>query len=437
MSAFENRQDAVKNYDYFISFAMEDIDAVKPLVEIMENTYNAKCWFQLKDSKAEFVEAIMDGIEQSRAFIIFVSPSSAKSFYALSELEYALGVKQRNEEYEILPVVLDNDDPELEGKVYRKIKFYISRLNMVFYTKNMSRDAMVLRIFDQTGFNIIDEAVRSSMYHSSDGETQRLKAQNEIMTEFSKECFGRAAGNEPVVLDIGCAAGDHIMMQLEGVEYKSLLGVDVDQKQIEQANDTYGSDKNTFCACDILSDEFDDLLSDYLDDHDERAFDLITVSAVLLHVSDPVRLLKTLRRFLKKGGYLLIQDEDDGANVVYPESRFFDIAFSIWEDSKESGDRHCARKIPSYLQKAGYKAVSLEKCGISSAGMDESRREALWDIYFNYHLWLAAEENMFYHVASANKMLAEYKEMYEEHKASYDKGEIFIQLGFYLFIAQK
>ena len=43
----------------------------------------------------------------------------------------------------------------------------------------------------------------------------------------------------------------------------------------------------------------------------------------------------------------------------------------------------------------------------------------------------------FYNVAKTNKMLDEYRKEYDERKKEYDEGEIFIQLGFFFFIAQK
>ena len=160
-------------------------------------------------------------------------------------------------------------------------------------------------------------------------------------------------------------------------------------------------------------------------------------SAVLLHLSDPVSLLRVLRRYLKKSGSIFIQDEDDGANLVYPYSKFFDRAFAIWADSEESGDRCCGRKIPSYLSAAGYKHVSLVKCGVSDAGLTQEKRTALWDIYFNYHLCLAAQEYMFRNAVKTGKMLEEYEKEYDYYKKEYDEGKIFIQLGFLFFIAQK
>ena len=69
--------------------------------------------------------------------------------------------------------------------------------------------------------------------------------------------------------------------------------------------------------------------------------------------------------------------------------------------------------------------------------MNDEQRAALWDMYFNYHLWVVVNEDMFYHIDETNKMLAEYTSLYEEYKKQYDNGDIFIQLGTYYYIVQK
>ncbi len=423
--------------DFFISYSSSDKDTVKKIVEVLENIYHIKCWFQDKDSRADYVDEITRAIESAKAFLVFISPNSAKSANVKNEVHHAAQWNEEHEDYTVLPIVLDQNDTKLTSTVYKWFNFNLGRFNRLEYDSSDSIDALVLKILEQAKIEIIDDAVRTSLYHHTDSEAKRLKAQNEVMLEFSRELLDKTITSDSIVLDIGCSDGQYIMMQLEKRQYKCMLGIDIDESQIALANEKYGSEKNTFIACDALSEDFDDILSDYLDDHDARSFDVITITALILHIDKPVELLKTLKRFLGRTGRIIIQEEDDGANVVHPSSRFYDLAFRIWADSKESGDRHCARKIPDYLKKAGYSKMTLSKCGISNVGMSDEHKAALWDIYFNYNLWLAADEGIFYHLSETMKKLEEYKGMYEKYKEQYDKGETFVQLGFYLFTAGK
>ena len=424
-------------YDFFISYSNADINVVTKIVQMIENDYGARCWFQEKDSKAEFIDAIMEGIEKARVFILFISENSANSYYVLNEVNHAIECMGQIEDYRIVPVIIDKNNPEIASPVYKKIRFYLGRLNVLSAVKESSTDSLVTKIFEQADYIPRDKALHQSLYHSSVIEEERLRAQNEILCEFSQEFFCELVKPEFLILDVGCASGENIIAHLRDLKYSKLLGVDIDSEQVAKAVKFYGNDKNSFMTADISSEEFADVLEEYLEENGAIGFDLIHISAVLLHLQYPVKVLKTLKRYFKKNCYLFIQDEDDGANLVYPMSGFFKRAFDIWEDSEESGDRSCGRKIPSYLTAAGYKQICLAKCGVSSAGLSGERAIALWDIYFNYKLWLAVEENMFRNPIKVQNLLNEYSKEYDKIYEEYKEGKIFIQLGFLFFIAKK
>ncbi len=404
---------------------------------MMLREYKAKCWFQMYNSKQEYVEEIIRGIENSRVFVIFVSQHSALSNNVLNEIHYALDWADTHEEYQVLPVVISEDGFDLSDSMYRKMRFYLSRFNMLVLDPAEEKKDIVMQIFEQTGFEMAEDTLKESFYHTSDIEAQRLQSQNEILKKASNDIFETLVSERSVILDVGCARGDNIMLRLEGIPYRRLLGVDIDPQQIERAKASYGSEKNDFQVCDITADAFYDLLQEYLDSIDVSGFDLIHVSAVLLHQTEPVKILKTLKRYLKSTGHLFIQEEDDGANLVHPHSSFFDNAFDIWLDSKESGDRYCARKIPAYLKDAGFKTVSLKRCGISNIDLTPEEQDPFWDIYFNYHLWEALEEDLFYNFSATKKRIDEYIAQYDTRHEEYLAGNIFIQLGFLFFVAKK
>lgn len=128
----DSNKDIEIKYDFFISFSNKDVELVSKIVNIIQNIYNAKCWFQIKDSKAEFVDAIIEGIENAKAFIVFVSPDSANSYYVLNEVSHAMEWKQEHEDYKVLPVVISPENVTYSDPVYKRIRFYLGRLNMIF-----------------------------------------------------------------------------------------------------------------------------------------------------------------------------------------------------------------------------------------------------------------------------------------------------------------
>lgn len=416
-----------KKFDFFISFSTKDKDKVKKIIDVVENVYEAKCWFQLKDSKAEYLKEILDGIENSKSFIVFISENSANSSWVLNEINHALEVRDSNANYDILPIFLDGYEDDFKLPVYKEIRFLLGRFNSLFFNDTVTIDTLIFNIFSQTGFKPKNEKLQKSLYHSSEIEAKRLESQNRMLISLSKDAFDKYVKSNFNILDIGVANGNDIFMKLSGLEYSSLLGVDIDANQIEVANNKYKSQKNTFVTIDVMSNSFEDYLYDYLEKIDSLGFDLIHISEVILHLEEPVKLLNILKRYLKKNGYLFIQDDDDGANLVYPSTSFYDLAFKIWADSKESGDRHCARKIPSYLREAGYSKVKLHKCGINNSSISKDQYDDFWDIYFNYNIWGALDENLFYNLDNTMLLVDEYKSLYDENKQKYDNGAVFIR----------
>ena len=100
--------------DIFVSYAKEDFDAVKPIVEKMRS-FGATVWFDDSNLIAgdEYETMINDKIEQCKRFVPFISRTTLRTgrrFYkkewnkAISELQYRF-----DEEY-IAPIILDDTD---------------------------------------------------------------------------------------------------------------------------------------------------------------------------------------------------------------------------------------------------------------------------------------------------------------------------------------
>lgn len=135
-----SNKDTEIEYDFFISFSNKDVELVSRIVDIIQNIYHAKCWFQTKDSKAEFVDAIIEGIENAKAFLVFVSPDSANSCYVLNEVNHAIEWKQEHEDYKVLPIVISPENVTYSDPVYKRMRFYLGRLNMIFLNEISSID---------------------------------------------------------------------------------------------------------------------------------------------------------------------------------------------------------------------------------------------------------------------------------------------------------
>ncbi len=91
------------------------------------------------------------------------------------------------------------------------------------------------------------------------------------------------------LLDVGCSAG--LMTRQYAEEFKSVVGIDIDEPAVTHAVRNYASDNLRF------------LVRDSMDtDLDSESFDVVTCAHIYEHVPDSHRLMSEIFRVLKKGG---------------------------------------------------------------------------------------------------------------------------------------
>lgn len=312
-------------------------------------------------------------------------------------------------------------------------------LNWLYADKFVDFESLVLAIFEQANITPEnDESSQSSYSTEKEVEKIRLQAQNRYFNAccetYLSEIFAKY--DNPMILDIGCNNGDNIIMRTADRQYGFILGVDCNAEAVQEANTLYGDDKHAFIQCDVLSDKFLGNVFTQMRRYNIIGFDIIHISAVLLHLGKIDELLKNLHILLNEGGTVFIQDEDDGVNLVYPHSKFFDDCFYIWEHSKESGDRKMGRKIPLCLKNAGFKNIRLLSSSVSSNDFDGKYREELWDLYFNSELW-ATDNASYFDNYEAFDLLKGVTQKHKEMKEDYMNGKYFILLGIFFYSATK
>lgn len=420
--------------DIFISYSNADKQKVERIVSTIKY-FGSTCWFQLRDSKQHFIEEINNGINHSSNFVIFLSNASVSSLMVRNEISRAISKQKKTENYAIIPVVID----ELTEDNQEIIELFLGSLNWLYENKFDDIEGLVLAIFEQANLmpkNI--EPAQSAYSTEKDVEKIRLKAQNRFFNAYAKQYLDEVFSKyeNPSVLDIGCDNGDNIIMRLEGRNYSFLLGVDKNASAIEEANRVHSSENRAFIDCDITSNNFLRDIFTQMQKFRILGFDIIHISAVLLHLGKIDDLINNLYMLLNPGGTLFIQDEDDGVNLAYPDSKYFDDCFYIWEHSNESGDRASARKLPLVLKKANFKNIKLLSSTISSIDFDGQYKEELWDLYFNPELW-SADSAAYFDTYEAFDLYKTVSERHTEMKESYMQGKYFITLGIFFYIAVK
>ncbi len=422
--------------DLFISYSKQDLKEVEPIVQCM-TSYGASCWFQLKDSKQAFATAIIDGINSAKAFVVFLSDASVKSIFVQNEIACAIEKLNEDSSYKILPVVLENTNRK--SHEFKALNVFLATFNMLSASDYASTNELTLKIFEQVGLSFHETESAQSIYNGdSSVETQRLVIQTRLYNLYAQRYIDEIFGSvpTPAVLDVGCSNGNTVMSRIKDKPYSLLVGIDNNEHKINEAKTLYPEDKNSFYLLDLSEKNLRDDLLDILKKYGKTGFDLIHVSAVLLHIKSPKTLLTVLHDLLNPGGYIFIQEEDDGLNLVYPETAYFKNCFFIYDHSLESGDRTMGRKVPLHLKNAGFRDIQLKSATISSLDIPEGYREDLWDFYFNPHYWDATSASYFDDIRAVD-LLPSLFSSHEKNKSAYLSGKVFLMMGVTFYTAQK
>lgn len=100
------------------------------------------------------------------------------------------------------------------------------------------------------------------------------------------------------ILDVGCGSGQFIEILVRSLKsFKTITGVDVDKESLREANEKFQGKEFRFLKAGSQELPFED-----------EAFDTVVISKALHHVEDPVASLTEMKRVLKQGGYLLINE---------------------------------------------------------------------------------------------------------------------------------
>ena len=155
------------------------------------------------------------------------------------------------------------------------------------------------------------------------------------------------------VLDVGCGPGTITTDIAQNyVPQGHVTGLDVPDV-LDKARE-YAASKGvsniTFTAGDALNLPFPD-----------ASFDVVHAHQVLQHVSDPVQVLREMRRVAKPGGIVATRENDHGGMVWWPASKGMDE----WSEGYEKvarangGEPNAGRRLHVWAKKAGYPPESL------------------------------------------------------------------------------
>ena len=216
----------------------------------------------------------------------------------------------------------------------------------------------------------------------TDYEIERLNAQEELLWKAQERIYDSFLnGKDMVILDIGCSDGFKTVREFDRDNVKKVLALDYAAEAVAKAKANCGNEKFCFEMGNVEDAGFEDRLIDLMKKYDIEAFDVVHLSLVVLHLKNPVNLFTLLRRYIKKGGRIVIVEADDDKAVLSPDDYYLRKYNSLLKLDPYMGNRECASNMYIWLNKAGY--CGIHDTYVYAQGKDTATKKAMFDIYFS------------------------------------------------------
>lgn len=426
-------------HDVFISYEKETKTIADNIVNTLE-THKIRCWYAPRDVEGSYAQSIVTAINKAKIFIIILNEKASHSNHVLNEVESAYKAMD-DSGLVIIPFKVSNEVLSDAMTYYIKRFHWIDAAN---HTLGVAIDELLSKVRNTLGIKETIEEVKAreqNKYFSykDDKELKRLSSQRNLLNRSVDKVFKETKEmfSNPVVLDIGSNDGYLTTELALKTDAKLTIGLEYDLDAVTYAKETYGNEKIHFYQIDLEAPNVNDKMKEILKKHEVEYVDVIHISMVLLHLENPFKVLRTLRRFIRVGGKIIIRDIDDGFTLAYPDEKgLFSHAIKMVARNPRWGYRESGREIYTTLKKLCFTDIKLENLGINTVNMSFDDKEALYLTYFGSIL--PDLEYLVEHEPS-NKVFIEDRnwilENQDEMEMLFYQKSFFFTLGFVLFTA--
>ena len=153
------------------------------------------------------------------------------------------------------------------------------------------------------------------------------------------------------ILDCGCGPGSISLGLAECVRPGGVIGIDVKSSLLQQANENAAERKlnAAFIQADVSELPFG-----------SAEFDGVFAHSLFENLTQPVAVLRELRRVMKPGAFIALRSPDWGGCVLEPLENDVAEALSTYQQGlmAQGGDVFAGRKLPTWLRAAGFHHVT-------------------------------------------------------------------------------
>jgi ubiquinone/menaquinone biosynthesis C-methylase UbiE len=151
------------------------------------------------------------------------------------------------------------------------------------------------------------------------------------------------------ILDVGCGPGSITLGLASRAPRGHTIGIDYASTAVEAArlaaSQVEALGHVEFRQGDACALQFED-----------ETFDIVHAHQCLIHLDNPVKALREMRRVCKKGGVIGVREADFGTFVLYPEDSTASKTFTIWSNVMRSGgsEPNAGRRLLAWAREAGF-----------------------------------------------------------------------------------
>lgn len=425
----EYKKSEMESWDFFISHNRKDNATIEPIVDILRRK-GYTCWFDKDQTDPNFMISFIRGVKASSRFLFFLSPNSLQAKYCTMEVKQALDISDDKNEKFIQAYEIDNIDRNIECNI-----------NIMLSTiapcecKGLSTEDIVERIIkfneDIIPCNGQSKNIAISTYGVNDVEKRRLMLQARVFANATREIFDKILLNysAPKILDLGCSNGDEMLYVLSNTRNFSLIGIDNDEEAIRLANTK--DERARYYSINVTDSDFLIKLKTIMQQNNIEKFDIINISLLLLLLNndEPITLLKSIKDVLSDDGYMIITEYENSFSCASTDEHgYFSRFAKLLESDTNAGNVHFGRSVYKLLYDAGYKNITIEKCGYPYMGYSKDDMNDIFDIEFGFL------EDDFKCLSETNPDKKALREGYEWLKENTEKArKEFLQDGFLYF----
>lgn len=168
--------------------------------------------------------------------------------------------------------------------------------------------------------------------------------------------------SEGQVLEIGTAQGLRARLMAEQFPHSKVIGIDRSEELLAEAIHTHREITNLeFHQADVYDLPYAD-----------NSFDFIYARLVFMHLTDPMKALNSMKRVLKPGGHILIEDADRDCMFFEPAPPSLRSFWNQVQDGQRrlGGDPNVGRKLASYYSQLGLSQINIEVQTILGKGAE-------------------------------------------------------------------